>query len=321
MARRRKREEHVNHEAWAIPYGDLITLLLAFFVVMYAISSVNEGKYRVLSDSLVAAFRTAPKSLQPVQTGELARAFDMPSVDMPRTLVPLEADLVPELLRLREHDRLPEEIIRQSGASEADMQRARDAIAKLATRIRERMAPLVDAELIRVRENPLWIEVEINTEVLFASGSASMTAPARDIIKGLGEVLVDGDVEIRVEGHTDTLPIRTEVFPSNWELSSARAASVVHVFMHNGVPPETMAAIGYGEYRPVADNDTPEGRAENRRVVIVVMAGSPPRALAEPVHAGKMGGDNTGEPIAVDPVDPRERAVASSGKPERDGER
>ena len=70
MARKKKHEDHVNHEAWAIPYGDLITLLLAFFVVMYAISSVNEGKYRVLSESLVAAFRGSPKSMQPVQVGE-----------------------------------------------------------------------------------------------------------------------------------------------------------------------------------------------------------------------------------------------------------
>ena len=96
MARKKKHEEHVNHEAWAIPYGDLITLLLAFFVVMYALSSVNEGKYRVLSDSLVAAFRTAPKSLDPIQVGTVSRSPEAAQVQNPRTLVPLEVDKVHE---------------------------------------------------------------------------------------------------------------------------------------------------------------------------------------------------------------------------------
>src|SRR6187551_1180382 len=97
MSRHKKHEDHVNHEAWAIPYGDLITLLLAFFVVMYALSSVNEGKYRVLSDSLVAAFRASPKSLEPVQIGQPNRSKGSADVERPRTLVPLEIDNVVQL--------------------------------------------------------------------------------------------------------------------------------------------------------------------------------------------------------------------------------
>lgn len=269
MGRRKKEEDHVNHEAWAIPYGDLVTLLLAFFVVMYAMSTINEGKYRVLSDSLVAAFRSPPRSPEPIQTGELARSSSSPSVDTRRTMVALETDILRDL---------------HQSADDMELESARNSIAALSERIEEAMLPLVDAGLIHIRKNPLWIMLEVNTETLFASGSARLAAPAREIMKSLGEILADGDVEVRVEGHTDSVPIQTEVFPSNWELSSARAASVVQLFSSQGVAPQTMAAIGYGEHRPVADNATSEGRAENRRVVITVMAGNVPRGIVDPVQ-------------------------------------
>jgi chemotaxis protein MotB len=292
MARKRHHEEHTNHEAWAIPYGDLITLLLAFFVVMYALSSVNEGKYRVLSDSLVAAFRAAPRSLEPIQVGELSRSpgHDTP-VHTPRTLVPLEVE---SLYRPPEEQPKPEPdwaIMRRAGLSPQEVEAAAKQIDKLSTAINGELANLVTQDLVRVRQSRFWVEIEINTSLLFSPGSAKLADQALPIVRRVGAILSSTTTRIQVEGHTDVVPINTSEFPSNWELSAARAATVVRMFAEAGVDPVRMAAVGYGEYQPVADNDTPEGRARNRRVTIVVMAAhpeaagggtdDPPRAVTE----------------------------------------
>lgn len=269
MARRRYQEEHTNHEAWAIPYADLVTLLLAFFVVMYAISSVNEGKYRVLSDSLVAAFRAAPKSLEPIQIGELSKAEHELQTSAPRTLVPLEVDRPPIAL-LERADRL--DALQRAGFSTEELDSAAAIIAEIDAAIVEALGDLVADNHVRLRRDRFWIEIEINTSVLFPSASAKLSQEALPIVERLGQILAGNPVRTHVEGHTDELPISTPIFPSNWELSAARAARVVRLFQGQGVPPHRMAAVGLGEFHPVADNGTPDGRQENRRVVIVVMA-------------------------------------------------
>src|SRR5690606_35462471 len=154
MARRRRHEEHVNHEAWAIPYGDLVTLLLAFFVVMYAISSVNEGKYRVLSDSLVAAFRAAPKSLEPIQIGELSKSENQLQTRQPRTLVPLEMDQLPlDLL-----ERVPELMaLQRAGFSPEELDAAAELIAEIDAAIVEALGELVSEELVPLRLDPFGV--------------------------------------------------------------------------------------------------------------------------------------------------------------------
>jgi len=269
MARRKPVEEHLNHEAWAIPYGDLVTLLLAFFVVMYAISSVNEGKYRVLSDSLVAAFRAAPKSLEPIQIGEMSKAESELQTRQPRTLVPLEIDQLPlDLL-----ERIPQmQALHRAGFSAEELDAAAELIEEIDRAIIEALGDLVAQDLVRLRRDRFWIEIEINTSVLFPSGSAEVSPEARPVLERVGAILAGNPVRTHVEGHTDERPINTLVFPSNWELSAARAARVVRIFQDQGVVPERMAAVGLGEFHPVADNTTPAGRHKNRRVVIVVMA-------------------------------------------------
>ena len=269
MARRRHHEEHINHEAWAIPYGDLVTLLLAFFVVMYAISSVNEGKYRVLSDSLVAAFRAAPKSLEPIQIGEMSKAENELQTRQPRTLVPLEIDQMPlDLL-----ERIPEiTALHRAGFSPDELDAAAELIEEIDAAITEALDDLVGQKLVRLRRDRFWIEIEINTSVLFPSGSAEVSPDALPVLERIGQILAGNPVRTHVEGHSDERPINTVVFPSNWELSAARASRVVRIFQEQGVAPERMAAVGLGEFHPVADNTTPEGRQVNRRVVIVVMA-------------------------------------------------
>ncbi len=282
MSRRRRHEEHTNHEAWAIPYGDLITLLLAFFVVMYALSSINEGKYRILSDSLVAAFRASPKSLEPIQIGELSLAQHELDLRQQRVLVPVEIDSLPDLL-----DR-DLEIRRSNSLSDADAAAAAEMIDEITDALEEALAELMSEDMVRLRRDQFWVEIEINTSLLFPSASAELTREAADIVFRVGSILAGKATRVQVEGHTDVLPIRTERFPSNWELSTARASTVVRMFASAGVDPAQLAAVGYGEYRPVADNATPQGQAENRRVVIVVMA-NPAREAADTLSAQATG--------------------------------
>lgn len=269
MPRRKRQEEHINHEAWAIPYGDLITLLLAFFVVMYALSSVNEGKYRVLSDSLVAAFRAPPKSLDPIQIGEVARSVDSSQIEMARTLVPLEIDkAVRDAL-----GRSPEwDAMRAMGMSPAEIDKAMAEIDDLHTRIGDELDELVSTDQVELRDNGFWLEIEFKSSLLFPVASAELAQDAVPIIRRLGDILATSVSRIQVEGHTDNVPIYTPEYPSNWELSSARSATVVRMFRGQGVDPTRMAAVGYAEFQPVADNLSVDGRARNRRVVVIVTA-------------------------------------------------
>lgn len=280
MARKQKHEEHENHERWLISYADFITLLFAFFVVMYSVSSVNEGKYRVLSDSLVAAFRSSARSMQPIQIGELSRSSKHPGlvkglVDQGsepiiydrKDISPFKQGAVPNP-NFNPGDGKSDNTEGKGGEGVAD---GILMIRRMADKLEKAMANLINQDLIAVRRSDLWVEVEIKTSILFPSGSAKLQQDALPILRQIARILKDFSNPIRVEGFTDSVPINTVAFPSNWELSAGRAASVVHLFTNEGVAPRRMAAIGYGEYRPVADNDTPEGRNKNRRVVIVIL--------------------------------------------------
>lgn len=279
MARKKQHEEHMNHEAWAIPYGDLVTLLLAFFVVMYAISTVNEGKYRVLSDSLVAAFRGSPKTLEPIQVGEKQVGS---GADIQVSIVQ-QAMMVGQprsLLSIAPADQTQQ---RQFGAaSDTDNRQTEEhlpssettrALQRVADAVEQAMADLVDKDLVAIRRHDFWVEVEIRTDILFPSGSATLSLPAMQALNQLADTLKPFPNPMRVEGHTDNRPINTAAFPSNWELSAARAASVVRLFMRQGIEATRLAVIGLGENRPAAANDTPEGRNANRRVLLVILSG------------------------------------------------
>jgi chemotaxis protein MotB len=265
MARKHKHEEHANHEAWAIPYGDLITLLLAFFVVMYAMSSVNEGKYRVLSDSLVAAFSGAPRTIEPIQVGEKQAG---PGIDPTISMVQL-----PTI------DGQPQSSLQPIAAAQRtvaprDAAQQSDGLESVANEVEQSMSDLIDRELIVVRRHGNWVEVEIRTDILFPSGVATLSPPAEQVLSQLAATLMPFPNAIRVEGHTDNRPISTAAFPSNWELSAARAASVVHLFTRAGMDPARLAVIGLGENRPAQSNGTPEGRNANRRVLLVILSGN-----------------------------------------------
>jgi chemotaxis protein MotB len=302
MARKKKHEEHENHERWLVSYADFITLLFAFFVVMYSVSAVNEGKYRVLSDSLVAAFRSPAKSLDPVQMGNPMRAPPVPHQDQnptapsrPGTIPPLQMPMIKPATGPRA----------AAAAAQAKIESERaKVITQIAEEMEKALAALIDKDLVNVRRNKFWMEVEIKTSLLFPSGSAQLASSATATLNKVAVILGQYPNPIHVEGFTDNKPIRTLAFPSNWELSAARAASVVHLFSGSGIKPERMAAIGYGEHQPIADNATPEGRNANRRVVLVVLADPSARRLRD---QSRESGQNDG---AMDGAGPRlEHAV------------
>lgn len=251
MARRRRgsEDDRENHERWLVSYADFITLLFAFFVVMYAISQVNEGKYRVLSDTLSSAFRTVPGST----SGAMVAISPTPST-------PVVAPTIRSNITAR--------------AAEAKRVN-KEKLRNMAKEINEALAPLVKEGQVRITEGALGITVDINASVLFAPGDAALDPGAVSALTAMARILAPTDFPITVEGHTDNTPINTGRFPSNWELSGTRASSVVRLFVDNGVDPRRMTATGYADQRPVADNATPEGRGANRRVAITIESRTP----------------------------------------------
>lgn len=249
MARRYQgREPQVGSDRWIVSYADFITLLLAFFVVMYSISSVNEGKYRVLSDSLSGIFLGAQRSFDQVSVGDLS--LRQPSRDI---------------------GLLDQSPAQQSGRLEPVSDDAQaPALMQIQSDAKARFQELIADGELSLSANKLWLEIEIGSGVLFASGSATPNLSADPLLEALAILLKPYPNPMHVEGYTDNQPIQSELYPSNWELSAARAAGVVRMLAHFGVAPERMAAVGYAQYQPKVSNLSARGRSRNRRVVIIV---------------------------------------------------
>ena len=251
MGRRKlfkEEETQENHERWLVSYADFITLLFAFFVVMYAVSSLNEGKYKVLSSSMVNAFKNPAAEANQLDTPQsviegypdsaMVQVFDEPNTNAQRT-------------------------------------QKREKMRTMAKNILQVMEPLIADGKVTVTQSNIGITVEINASVLFSPGEALMAEDSAEALRAVAKVVKGHDHEIHIEGHTDNIPIHTANFPSNWELSTARASSVIRLFVDNGVSAARLTAIGYGENRPVASNDTIEGRQRNRRVSIMILDSDP----------------------------------------------
>jgi chemotaxis protein MotB len=245
--RRQKRAEHDNHERWLISYADFVTLLLAFFVVLYAISSLNEGKYKVFSTSLITAFGKEEASQSP--------------------------SIVPLITPLSQEDLLMKSLVDRRNARLAERMRAQqERMQGVARDLNQAMESLVKSGQVRVTQTSRGVELDISASVLFATGDAVLQGSAVKILGEVAQVLRSGEQFIEVEGHTDNVPISTSRYPSNWELSSARASSVVRLFIERGLAGSRLTVVGLADNHPIASNDTPEGRALNRRVAIIVLA-------------------------------------------------
>ncbi|MBZ0091043.1 MAG: flagellar motor protein MotD [Sulfuricellaceae bacterium] len=244
MARKKKHEEHENMERWLVSYADFITLLFAFFVVMYALSTLNEGKYKVLSQALIHAFQNPSQLVKREGAGISSQSI----INKPQmVIIPKPMPDNPAKLR--------------------NMQKMKE----IADDVLKVLDPLVKAGLVKITQSSRGIAIEINASVLFASGEAKLAPSSIKVLSSIGEVLSRVPNPIQVEGYTDNAPIATALFPSNWELSTARASSVVRLFAQNGVAEERLVAVGYAENHPVKPNDTPEGRARNRRVNVMIL--------------------------------------------------
>ena len=245
-------DDHENHERWLVSYADFITLLFAFFVVMYAISSVNEGKYRVLSDSLVSAF----KNTQTQSGGKPIIVVQGTPVQPPAPL-PVPA-ITPEQ--------------RQEEEKKAKTKQQMKTVAGDITKV---LQPLITEGKVKLIETSRGVTIEINDSILFPPGQAKLQTISVTALGALAQVLASSDFPVTIEGHTDNTPIATAQYPSNWELSAVRATTVLRLFNDAGVSAERLTAIGYGETRPLETNTTPDGRSRNRRVRILIDSNRP----------------------------------------------
>lgn len=242
--RRRIAFDRDNHDRWLISYADFITLLFAFFVVMYAVSAVNESKYRVLADALGDAF------------GKTPTATDAP---------------VPNLRPSQ--GQAPE--VKQRTLKQQQALEEREHMTDVANNLLEAMGPLVKEGKVRVTQSRRGVTIEINANVLFSPGEAVLQPDSLGVLRAVARTLAKEPFNLEITGHTDNVPIRSTLFPSNWELSAVRASSVVRLFADNGIGPERLYAIGREASQPIASNATPEGRARNRRVELMILSSMP----------------------------------------------
>ena len=248
MSKKKKHPEHVNHERWLVSYADFITLLFAFFVVLFASGQSDKRKTLKLAQSMQSAFdhngifdphsRTPPIS-------------DDPSTVQHATPSPLTLP-VPSLAQAQA--KLAEDHIREVVKAQLAQHRMSDGI-------------------ISVHASPDGLVVSLREAGFFASGSAEVRSESLELLKSIATALPNQPM--RVEGHTDNVPIHTAQFATNWELSTARAATITRLLLEKQiVDPKLISAAGYAEFRPVADNATEQGRAENRRVDIILLKAS-----------------------------------------------
>jgi chemotaxis protein MotB len=237
--RKKKPPEHANHERWLISYADFITLLFAFFVVMFAISQVDTRRMGRFTEAFQKAVGA---EIFPGRGNTLLPTFQET----------LTAGAEGENRQDESSKELPSEL-----------KKLKAALAALSQR-----SEILQGLNLLQRRNELVLRLSDN--VFFDTGDDTLKEPARAMIHALAPELMKRDVDVRVEGHTDTRPISTFRFRSNWELSTARATAVIAKLASEGMPPSRLSAAGYGEFRPVADNSAEDGRKQNRRVDLVV---------------------------------------------------
>ena len=250
MIRRKPLEDdEESPDRWLVSYADFITLLFAFFVVMYSISSVNLGKYDKLATAMGGAF-TGDKSSNHLKINNQNAGANSQQKNQPINLVkPLPlTHLYNEKVR-----------------------RERESMANMGIGLSNKLSPLISEGKVRVMQNNRGIRIDINDSLLFSQGSAELAVTATHVINEIAEMLKDNQRHIQVEGHTDNIAIHNATFFSNWELSATRASSVVRMLSDTGIAEKRLSALGFGSAQPISDNETAVGRARNRRVSIMIL--------------------------------------------------
>jgi len=288
MSRKKRHPEHVNHERWLVSYADFITLLFAFFVVLYSSSQVDKRKVGKLSLAIQVAFQqmgvfetsntklplstTEPMPFQDVQAIENV----VRSQDLQRFVQPARGTLSNALL--------PGDILDIQG------------------KIEKALAPEIQRHVVELSSRREGLVISLREVGFFESGSATLRSSSQDAMDRLSTILKNRDELLRIEGHTDNVPIHTAQFHSNWELSTARATGLIEMFIDRyQFSPARLAAAGYAEYHPVDSNSTAEGKAHNRRVDIVVLKPFPAPAAAKPEPATRPEPAAPPEPVVRPP--------------------
>jgi chemotaxis protein MotB len=279
LARKKKPPEHVNHERWLVSYADFITLLFAFFTTLYAISTVDAQKMGKMVMSMRASFDSslfeAGSQTLALSQGSGGVGGSAPAHDL------VSNTRVPKDMRMRDSAIQGLKDLKSNFQPRQGNGSAKKSLGTLKNEVES----LVGAEAlkgsVRTRLDSRGLIISLGEIGFFDSGNDELRPEGRALLDTLATSLVSLDNHIRIEGHTDNVPIRTSRFPSNWELSTARATTIVSYLVTNfGFAPDRLSAAGYAEFRPSSSNETVEGRARNRRVDIIVM--DPRYALAEP---------------------------------------
>jgi len=255
MARKKKHPEHVNHERWLVSYADFITLLFAFFVVMFAASNSDTKKAGQVAQAVQVAFREMA-IFSP--SGGVIPLYDTGGLPADTNTIIGSA-----------HSAFDAAEFIATGKPKLT---GKPAMSEVRSELETVLKNEIDANSVRLSEDSRGLTISLAEAGFFDSGLAVMPPKALAIIDRIVSKLQPLEYGIRVEGHTDNTPIHTPQFPSNWELSTGRATFLLEYLISNSkLPPQRLSAVGYGQYRPVASNNTAEGRASNRRVDLVVL--------------------------------------------------
>jgi chemotaxis protein MotB len=258
MSRRRKHASHANHERWLVSYADFITLLFAFFVVLYASSQVDKRKVGKLSMAIQVAFQ----ELGVFQASTTQVPID-PEAPMPFS----ETQAIENAQRTASLGRI---VSRPAGLLVGGTENG--DLAQLEHELQTALAAEIQRQEIAMRREPDGLVISLREVGFFESGSAQMKSASEAAFDRVATMLRQRNYRLRIEGHTDNVPIHTAQFSSNWELSTARATEIIRLLIvRDGFAPNLLSAAGYAEYHPIASNATAEGRGTNRRVDIVIL--------------------------------------------------
>jgi chemotaxis protein MotB len=301
MSRRKRRANHANHERWLVSYADFITLLFAFFVVLYASSQVDKRKVGMLALAIQVAFQ---------QMGVFQASSTQVPIDSAEPMPFSTAQAIESAKRTASLGRIAS---RPEGSLDTGIGEENGDLAELQTELENALAPEIKRNEIALRREPDGLVISLREVGFFESGSAVMKPTSMGAFDRIAGLLRTREYRLRIEGHTDNVPIHTAQFPSNWELSTARATEIVRLLMvRDGFSPDRLSAGGFAEYHPVASNRTAEGRGMNRRVDIVILGrGSTEPAIA-PAGTDRQKTNPMTPHAAILPIAARTRTVKSS---------
>jgi len=265
MSRRKKAVAHANHERWLVSYADFITLLFAFFVVLFSSSQVDKRKVGKIATAMQEAFQQMGIFQNANSRAPMVTADPLPAENI---------QLIENAKGMSGQSRMdsPFEKMMPSPSPPRDL-------AALEKQLSGALAPELQRHEVVLKATREGLVISLREIGFFDSGSAELRPASEDAVRRMAAMLSAQPNDIRIEGHTDNVPIHNSRFASNWELSTARATEMIRLFItHYEFPATRLSAAGYAEYHPVAANQTAEGRAQNRRVDIVVLATAPGKA-------------------------------------------